>query len=69
MEATNASLSARLVEEAERQKRLSTALNTLEETRAVLPAFRAGYANTANALDSSRICRSCAMSAWLSRAL
>lgn len=37
MEATNASLSARLVEEAERQQRLSTALNTLEETRAALP--------------------------------
>ncbi|MBP5981082.1 MAG: DUF3450 domain-containing protein [Halomonas sp.] len=37
MDAANASLSARLVEEAERQQRLSTALDTLEETRAALP--------------------------------
>ncbi|MGO3056774.1 DUF3450 domain-containing protein [Halomonas sp. AOP43-A1-21] len=37
MDATNASLSVRLAEEAERQQRLNTALDTLEETRAALP--------------------------------
>ncbi|PRY66059.1 uncharacterized protein DUF3450 [Vreelandella songnenensis] len=37
MEASNAALSARLIEEAERQQQLGTALDTLEETRAALP--------------------------------
>ncbi|WP_317986319.1 DUF3450 family protein [Vreelandella aquamarina] len=37
MEASNAALSARLAEEAERQQQLGTALDTLEETRAALP--------------------------------
>lgn len=37
--ADNASLSGRLAEEAERQQRLATALDTLEETRAALPVI------------------------------
>lgn len=38
-EANNASLTGRLAEEAERQKRLATALDTLEDTRAALPVI------------------------------
>ncbi|WP_311063818.1 DUF3450 domain-containing protein [Halomonas sp. DWK9] len=37
MEATNATLSSRLASEAERQQRLSQALDTLSDTRAALP--------------------------------
>ncbi|OWV28441.1 DUF3450 domain-containing protein [Halomonas campaniensis] len=39
LEAENASLSGRLAEEAARQQRLATALDTLEETRAALPVI------------------------------
>ena len=39
LDAENASLTGRLAEEAERQQRLATALNTLEETRAALPVI------------------------------
>nr|WP_284041259.1 DUF3450 family protein [Halomonas olivaria] len=39
MEAANAALSGRLVNEAERQQRLSVALDTLSETRAALPSI------------------------------
>lgn len=39
LEADNASLTGRLAEEAERQQRLATALDTLEETRAALPVI------------------------------
>lgn len=39
LEADNASLAGRLAEEAERQQRLETALDTLEETRAALPVI------------------------------
>jgi hypothetical protein len=37
--ASNASLAGRLAEEADRQQRLATALDTLEETRAALPVI------------------------------
>lgn len=39
LEADNASLAGGLAEEAERQQRLATALDTLEETRAALPVI------------------------------
>lgn len=39
LDANNASLTGRLAEEAERQQRLATALDTLEETRAALPVI------------------------------
>ena len=39
LKADNASLTGRLAEEAERQQRLATALDTLEETRAALPVI------------------------------
>lgn len=39
LKADNASLTGRLTEEAERQQRLATALDTLEETRAALPVI------------------------------
>jgi len=44
MNADNASLAGRLAEEAERQQRLATALDTLEETRAALPEIEQNMA-------------------------
>ncbi|TVP43276.1 MAG: DUF3450 domain-containing protein [Halomonas sp.] len=44
LQADNASLTARLADEAERQHRLDTALNTLEETRAALPLIEQNMA-------------------------
>ena len=44
LEADNASLAGSLAEEAERQQRLATALDTLEETRAALPVIEQNMA-------------------------
>lgn len=44
LEADNASLTGRLAEEAERQQRLTSALDTLEETRAALPVIEQNMA-------------------------
>jgi len=44
LEADNASLAGGLAEEAERQQRLATALDTLEETRAALPVIEQNMA-------------------------